>query len=644
MSSQAVPAGQGSNPIAALSRRARGGLARTLLLVLLPLILLPLISFAVLIYQQVQANITRQVNAQLTSLASQKESQIHQWASARVADVNTLARSPDVLAAVRDYMADQGDHDWLTGRLHAWLVVNPSFEAAMLARPEDGVALVSTLNFRFDRFIGQSFVEGMELERVRRTQFLLPPRYEPRLADLMVLVVAPVVDPQQGTIGLLYGFVRDEQLQDIVAPSPGLGRTGRSHVVTADGYQLGNIVRAELASADSEGIRRARLDRMSGSGIYLDQNGQEVFGVYRWLPLYEMALLIESSTEEALAPLRQFATTLAGTALAAVAFSTLGVVVLTRRLLSQPLLALTDNAQRMASGDLMATVTMQRRDEIGVLAAAFNSMAAELRGLYQDLENKVEERTRQLEAAAEIGRAATSILSPEELMARSVDLIRERFGYYHVSIFLLDETGRSAVLAESTGEVGAQLKAGGHKLDVGSSSLIGWVTANRRPRVALDVGEDLTHFRNPLLPETRAEAALPLRVGERLIGALDVQSKTLNAFGTSDLEVLQVLADQLAVAIENGRLFAQQQETARLEQRVSDLTAKVHRALTVDAILQTAANELGQTFGANKVVVRLAPEAEAALTGAPATGAALEGPAGNGSAAGQPPQEHGSEN
>jgi GAF domain-containing protein len=112
-------------------------------------------------------------------------------------------------------------------------------------------------------------------------------------------------------------------------------------------------------------------------------------------------------------------------------------------------------------------------------------------------------------------------------------------------------------------------------------------------------------------------------VGDRLIGALDVQSRSLNAFNQSDIDVLQVLADQIAIALENGRLFAQQERTALLDQRVASLAARVHRSLSLDAILETAASELGETFGARKVVVRLTPDAQPTLASASA-------PTGNG--------------
>ena len=288
----------------------------------------------------------------------------------------------------------------------------------------------------------------------------------------------------------------------------------------------------------------------------------------------------------------------------AVLISTAGVLLITRRL-TRPIRELTDTAMRLAGGDLTGRVQISRQDEIGLLAQAFDSMVVELRSLYQDLENKVEARTRQLAAAAEVGRAASSILSLDELLTRTVELIRDRFGYYQVSIFLLDEAGEFAVLREATGEIGARLKMQGYRLPVGSNSLIGWATANRKARVALDVSDDPIYFKHDLLPDTRSEAALPLRVGDRLLGVLDVQSRDASAFGPPDIETLQLLADQIAVALENGRLFGRQKRLAELEQFVAEFTAKIHRSPTLDTILERAAIELGRALGARRAVVRL---------------------------------------
>jgi GAF domain-containing protein/HAMP domain-containing protein len=322
--------------------------------------------------------------------------------------------------------------------------------------------------------------------------------------------------------------------------------------------------------------------------------------------------LIEESQTEVYAPLNRLLWTLVIAGLLMALLTAVGILFFTRRL-TRPLQELTDNVGHIASGDLTGLLQIERQDEIGLLAQAFDRMVTELREVYTGLEKKVEGRTQHLAIAAEVGRAATSILSTERLLARTVELIRDRFGYYHASVFLLDETGEQAILRESTGEAGAKLKARSHRLAVGSNSLIGWVTANRRPRIASEVSEDPVHFKNELLPDTRSEAAFPLRLGNRILGALDVQSREPNAFSQTDIEVLQILADQIAVAVENGYLFGRQQRIAKLEQLIAKLTTTIHRSLTLETILENTATELGRELGAHKVVVRLHPALEGEL-------------------------------
>ena len=194
----------------------------------------------------------------------------------------------------------------------------------------------------------------------------------------------------------------------------------------------------------------------------------------------------------------------------------------------------------------------------------------ELRKQQESLEETVRERTRdlehrsiQLQVAAEVARDATTTHELDELLNRAVDLIRSRFGFYHAGIFLVDESGEYAVLRAATGAAGRQMLEQGHRLKVGEVGIVGYVTDQGTARIALDVGSDAVHFANPLLPETRSEMALPLRLGERVIGALDVQSTDASAFDEDDVAVLQTMADQLAVAIENASLLHQMEQTVR---------------------------------------------------------------------------------
>jgi len=224
-------------------------------------------------------------------------------------------------------------------------------------------------------------------------------------------------------------------------------------------------------------------------------------------------------------------------------------------------------------------------------------------------QDAAQRRAQLLAAAAEIGRAATASLEVEALLRTSVNLIRDRFGFYHASIFIIDSKTHMAVVRESTGEAGAALKARGHQLAVGSNSLVGRATATRQPVVVQDVTADLTHFKNPLLPDTRAEAVLPLLSGDRVIGALDVQSASANAFAAEDMAILATIADQLAVAIQNANLFDRTARTARRERLVGEITNKIRAASSVETMLQTAVTELRQALGVSHGVVKLGPSA-----------------------------------
>jgi PAS domain S-box-containing protein len=175
-------------------------------------------------------------------------------------------------------------------------------------------------------------------------------------------------------------------------------------------------------------------------------------------------------------------------------------------------------------------------------------------------------RSAQLRVAAEVARDATTAHSLDVLLDNAVNLIRDRFEFYHASIFMTDERGEYAVLRSATGKTGRQMLEHGHSLKVGETGVVGYVCASGEPRITFDTGADASHFDNPFLPDTRSEMALPMRVGGRIIGALDVQSSKEAAFDDEDVSILQTLADQLAVAIERTHLFEQVQAT--LEKRL----------------------------------------------------------------------------
>jgi GAF domain-containing protein len=217
---------------------------------------------------------------------------------------------------------------------------------------------------------------------------------------------------------------------------------------------------------------------------------------------------------------------------------------------------------------LKAPVRNSRGDIIGI-QGAFWDISERRRA-----EAEIERRAVQLQTASEISRAASSLLDVNELTQQAVDLIRNRFGLYYVGLFLVDQSGewtgeggRWVVLRAGTGEAGQKMLSQGHKLEIGGASMIGWCVANKSPRITLDTYEEtdknFLRFKNPLLPETRSEMALPLSSRSHVLGALSIQSTQRNAFTEEDITILQTMADQLANAIANASLYEQTQNALR---------------------------------------------------------------------------------
>lgn len=186
---------------------------------------------------------------------------------------------------------------------------------------------------------------------------------------------------------------------------------------------------------------------------------------------------------------------------------------------------------------------------------------------HERLLSTLHRRNLQLQTAARVSRSVTRILDPQQLMHRTVELIRDSFDFYYVGVFLADGRGEYAVLQAGTGEEGLRMLREGYRLPLTGASMVSWAIAHGAARIAWDVGQDEVHFSNPYLPATRSEMALPLISRGRCIGALTIQGTVMDAFTEEDLPVLQTIADHLSGAIENARLFeaAQNEIAARAE-------------------------------------------------------------------------------
>jgi GAF domain-containing protein/HAMP domain-containing protein len=380
--------------------------------------------------------------------------------------------------------------------------------------------------------------------------------------------VHPVRDEDGNVFGVLVGRTDMQTLNQVMSERAGLGDTGETYIVSAERAVLTDLNTEERIPYMPEESMYGTIvtARHDGQALYENYEGEPVIGVYRWVGDFNAALIAEQTQFEAFATTRSAILIMAIVAVGAIGIAVAAALLITRDI-ATPLAELAVTATLIAEGDLTHVARVVREDEIGALARAFNSMTARLRDFISGLERRVaerthelEQRTGQLEAAAQVARETLAIRDLGELLSHTASLISERFGFYHVGIFLLDEAREYAVLMAANSEGGRRMMARGHRLRVSPIGIVGYVMHTGEPRISVGVSEDEIHLKNPDLPLTQSEMALPLKVGREIIGALDVQTTEVTAFTEDDIKVLQILADQLAVAIQNSRLIAQTQQ------------------------------------------------------------------------------------
>jgi GAF domain-containing protein/HAMP domain-containing protein len=395
-------------------------------------------------------------------------------------------------------------------------------------------------------------------------------------SEPLVVMALPVTDIFGDFQGTLAVEVNLKFMWDLVDQLK-VGETGYAYVVDNTGNLIafndtGRVLRGENVQnifEVSEFVKNPTLssDQTPDVVAYTGLLGTTVVGTYVPLGTPEWAVVTELPWREAYREfIQQGVSALAITLGIAFLAGLLGIFVARR--LSNPLMNLSATANEAANGNLTAIATVAGPTEIAQVASTFNAMTSRLRELVGNLEQRVAERTTELEQAnqqvqhraeqfeaiAQISRVISSIQNHEELLNRITRMISQYFGFYHAGIFLLDDKKQYAVLRAANSEGGRRMLERGHRLQVGQTGIVGFVTSTGNPRIALDTGTDAVYFDNPDLPGTHSEMALPLKIRGQVVGALDVQSTVPNAFTQEDINILSALADQVGAALENARL------------------------------------------------------------------------------------------
>lgn len=540
----------------------RGGLGKTLLTAFLLLTTLPLSLLAFLTYNQIQRDTHQKSIASLETMVSLKEAYVADWVESYERDLVLLAGDPDL-------------ETHFLAPLEAAQAVDPTLTALALLDRTTGKVIATTGH-------GEADLKAILPWATEDRSLILPPT--PAANGQPLLAVSHEWADRQ-----LVGLLQWDSLWQIITASDGQEDT-TTHLITGDGLMISERGMARVSPDQLEAMPQGILltmERQSGSGAYNNPEGTPVFGAYRWNPKFQIALLAEQPQIQALQAADTLTAVVVGGTLA-VALITVAIAAVVTRRLTRPIVQLTETAAWMARGNLDQKVSIVRRDEIGILARAFNRMAAELRVLYHNLESKVAERTAQLEKAstqtryyamqlaisAEVARVASSIRDPETMLSTVVDLIGQAFELHHVAIYLLDDSGEWAVwqVASNTDHPLPE------RVAVDGPTLVGHVMADGQRRV-VQAGEpaetkDAVHTGQTAQPPAGCEMAVPLRIQARMLGALYLQSSQPTAFGSSDQIVYQSLADQISIAIENARAYALERETVAKLQELDRIQAQ----------------------------------------------------------------------
>ncbi len=392
-----------------------------------------------------------------------------------------------------------------------------------------------------------------------------PIQFSEDTGEPYMVISVPVTNVRTGKVtDVLIAEVRFKPVWDLLA-SITQGQGNSTYIVDAQNQVIAH-------NNPSIVLRNTLFAVPSQAGTHTGVSGTNVVLATSYIELGGQAFTIvtETPVREAFSGIIATELTIASLLLVAIVIAG-GLGWLAARQIVQPIENLVKTAQAISTGDLSKQVEVTSRDEIGNLAEAFNRMTVQLRDLFGALEERVQDRTKALATVAEVSTAASTILESDTLLQSVVELTKERFSLYHSHIYLLDNAGENLVLTAGAGEPGRIMAAEKRSIPLSrEQSLVARAARNRQGVTVNDVTQEPDFLSNPLLPDTRSELAVPMMVGDKVIGVFDIQSEQVGRFTESDIAIQTTLAAQIASAIQNARLFAETREaTERFELAVA---------------------------------------------------------------------------
>lgn len=435
-----------------------------------------------------------------------------------------------------------------------------------------------------------------------------PVRFDPSANRPLMTISVPVIHSYTGSVdGVLVCVLRIQQVWDDIA---GIQLSQGQSI-----YMLDARGKVAAHRDPSVVLQGTNFPIPQQNGIQLGLNGESVALALSTINLgqQQLNIIAEQSLTVVLAPAINLVvvTLILAVVMAGIA-GTLGL--LTARQNVQPIQALTEAAGAIGAGDLALRDLIPSDDEIGILTGTFNSMARRLRDRIGTLERRVADRTKALAIISEVSRLST-MLDEKQLATEVVEQVKKAFNCYHAQIFFYDEAGENLILVGSTGEVGKILLAEGQNIPQAKDPVRRAAESNT-PVLVGDTSQDAGRLPNPLLPKTRSEVAIPIALGDQVLGVLDVQHNIVNGMTQADADLLQSIANQVAVAVRHARSDTRVREQSEREALIASISRKIQETTTVENALQVTVRELGRALGSKELSVVLSASPQAGPAGA----------------------------